>query len=432
MTATDVHQTQAYTDPMLEMANVMLDMASERLGLDQGTKEWLQKPERKLEVSVPIKMDDGSLKVFTGYRVQHSTARGPAKGGIRYHPAVTDAEVTALATLMTWKCSVANIPFGGGKGGISVDARSLSRTELERLTRRYAYDISPIVGSRRDVPAPDIDTDGQIMAWFNDTLNMLHGGEVDPAVVTGKPLSMGGSLGRGEATSRGLAICTDLALKRMGRDIRNSTIAIQGYGKVGRYAAEILMREYGAKVMAISDVTGAYFDPNGLDIDIVSDYVDQNRGMCDGLEGHCKTVEKISNEELLTLDVDVLAPSAIEGQITGRNARDIKAKLIVEGANGPTTIEGHEILESRGIIAVPDILANSGGVTVSYFEWVQGLQFDRWSLETVNRRLTETITEAFDSVWNVGQEHGIGMREAAFLVAVSRVYESMQIRGLFP
>jgi glutamate dehydrogenase (NAD(P)+) len=423
---------ETYTDPMLEMANVMLDRASERLGFDQGMIDWLQMPERKLEVAVPIKMDDGTMKVFTGYRVQHSTARGPAKGGIRYHPAVTEAEVQALATLMTWKCSVANIPFGGGKGGIAVDARSLTRNELERLTRRYAYDISPIVGSHRDVPAPDVDTDGQIMAWFNDTLNMLHGGIVDPAVVTGKPLSMGGSLGRGEATSRGVAICMDLALQKMGMRAQDVTVAIQGFGKVGRYVAEILNNEYGSKVIAISDVTGAYYNPDGLDVMAASRWVDAHHGMLEGFADAHSGVEKLSNSDLLILPVDVLAPSALEGQITGRNARDIQAKLVVEGANGPTTVEGHEILEERGIIAVPDILANSGGVTVSYFEWVQGLQFDTWTLERVNERLTSTITAAFEDVWRVGQENNIGMREAAFLVAVNRVAETMQIRGLFP
>ncbi len=424
--------TDAHTDPMLAMADYLLGLACERLGFDQGMKDWLQKPERKLEVAVPIHMDDGSLQVFTGYRVQHSTARGPAKGGIRYHPAVTFQEVEALATLMTWKCSVANIPFGGAKGGISVDARALTRTELERLTRRYAYDISPIVGSRRDIPAPDIDTDAQIMAWFNDTLNMLHGGSIDPAVVTGKPLTLGGSLGRGEATSRGLAICIDLALRKLARSTRDVTIAIQGYGKVGRYAAEILQKEYGSKIVAISDVTGAYFDPNGIDAFAASAWVDDNHGLLTGFETSRRGIQKITNEELLVLDVDVLAPSAIEGQITGRNAGDVKAKLIAEGANGPTTIEGHEILKSRGIIAVPDILANAGGVTVSYFEWVQGLQFDQWTLETVNHRLEHIMTEAFETVWRVKEEQRIDMREAAFLVAVSRVAEALQIRGLFP
>src|SRR5574341_2464924 len=420
-----------YRDPMLAMADMQLELASERLGLDEGMKNWLPTPERKLEGAVPIKMDDGSIRVFTGYRVQHSTARGPAKGGIRYHPAVTFDEVQALATLMTWQCSVVDIPFGGGKGGIAVDARSLTRPELERLTRRYAYDISPIVGSRRDVPAPDVDTDAQIMAWFNDTINMLHGGQVEPAIVTGKPISMGGSLGRGEATSPGVAICAELALARMGLDPKNVTVAIQGYGKVGRYAAEILNWEYGSKILAISDVTGAYFNPDGIDIKAASEWVDRNRGLLDGFE-ETAGVRKISNDELLALDVDVLAPSAIEGQITGRNAGDIRAKLIVEGANGPTTVEGHEILTQRGILAVPDILANAGGVTVSYFEWVQGLQFDRWRLETVNHRLRDVMIAAFEAVWQVMEDHHVSMREAAFLVAIGRVAEAMQTRGLFP
>ncbi len=423
--------TTTYRDPMLAMADMQLELACERLGLDEGMKNWMRTPERKLEVAVPIKMDDGAIRVFTGYRVQHSTARGPAKGGIRYHPSVTFDEVQALATLMTWKCSVVDIPFGGGKGGIAVDARSLTRSELERMTRRYAYDISPIVGSRRDVPAPDVDTDAQIMAWFNDTINMLHGGEVDPAIVTGKPISMGGSLGRGEATSRGVAICAELALARMGIDPKNVTVAIQGYGKVGRYAAEIMNWEYGSKILAISDVTGAYFNPDGIDVKKASEWVDAHHGLLEGFE-EVNGVRKISNDELLTLDVDVLAPSAIEGQITGRNADQVKARLIVEGANGPTTVEGHEILARRGILAVPDILANAGGVTVSYFEWVQGLQFDRWPLEMVNDRLRTTMTAAFTQVWEVMEDHKIPMREAAFLVAIKRVADAMQIRGLFP
>jgi len=439
----DVHEAPFYDlkkeqaaagrgDPMLAMADMQLEAACQRLGFDRGMQDWLRTPERKLEVAVPIRLDDGSVEVFRGYRVQHSTARGPAKGGIRYHPAVTIDEVQALATLMTWKCAVVGIPFGGGKGGIAVDARSLSRSELERLTRRYAYMISPIVGSRRDIPAPDVETDAQVMAWFNDTLTMLHGGEHDPALVTGKPIDMGGSLGRSEATSRGLAICIELALRKLRLDPKKVTVAIQGYGKVGRHAAEILQREYRSKIVAVSDVTGAYFNPEGLDTGELSAWADAHGGLLEGFAEAHPGVERISNEELLTLEVDVLAPSAIEGQITARNAGDVRAKLIAEGANGPTTVEGHAILTSRGIPAIPDILANAGGVTVSYFEWVQGHQFDSWRLETVNHRLRDVMSAAFERVWEVAQEQRVPLREAAFLVAVRRVADAMQVRGLFP
>jgi glutamate dehydrogenase (NAD(P)+) len=423
--------TQGYQDPMLAMADAMLEKAAQRLGLDAGMRDWLRVPERKLEVAVPIKMDDGTIRVFTGYRVQHSTARGPAKGGIRYHPGVTFEEVQALATLMTWKCSVVGIPFGGAKGGIAVNAKSLSRGELERMTRRYASDLAAFIGSRRDIPAPDVDTDGQIMAWIDDTLAMMHG-YADPAMVTGKLLSLGGSLGRDEATGRGLAQCVGFALEKMGIDPATVTVAVQGYGKVGHFAAEILQHEYGCKIVAVSDVSGAWYAKDGLDVDDLSTYVKQNGGVLKGYESHHKSAKLISNEELLTLPVDVLAPCALEGQITDRNAGKVQAKLIAEGANGPTTAEGHEILTERGIIAIPDILCNAGGVTVSYFEWVQGLQFDRWSLETVRERLYTIMRESFDNVWAVGQDHKISLREAAFVVAVDRVATALNTRGLFP
>jgi glutamate dehydrogenase (NAD(P)+) len=420
-----------YTDPMLEMANRHLDEAVKHLGLSDGMRDWLRAPERKLEVKLPIKLDDGEIKVFTGYRVQHSTARGPAKGGIRYHIDVSMAEVQALATLMTWKCSVVDIPFGGGKGGISVDARGLTHSELERLTRRYAFSILPIIGSRRDIPAPDVDTNAQIMAWFNDTITMLHG-YADPAVVTGKPVRLGGSLGRAEATSRGLALCTTYALEKMGIDPASVSVAIQGYGKVGRHYAEILAQELGCRIVAVSDVTGGWYCADGLDPDDLGSYVDQNQGLLAGYGDHNPDADAIGNAELLTLDVDVLAPCAIEGQITGHNAAEIKARLIVEGANGPTTADGDAILEDRGIVAVPDILANAGGVTVSYFEWVQSLQFDAWTLTRVRDRLHHIMTGAFEKVWQVSQDHGVGLRNAAFLVAVNRVAEAMLTRGLFP
>ncbi len=423
--------TTGYTDPMLAMADYQLDKAVARLGLDDGMREWLRRPERKLEVSLPVRMDDGSIRVFRGYRVQHSTARGPAKGGIRYHTKVTMDEVQALATLMTWKCSVAGIPFGGGKGGVEVDIRSLSRGELERLTRRYAASIMIVTGSRRDIPAPDVDTDAQIMAWYNDTVTMLSGNIADPAVVTGKPIGLGGSLGRSEATSRGLAITAVLAMQKMDLPVEGATVAIQGFGKVGSYAARILADEYRMKIIAVSDITGGYYNPKGLDVATLMDWTHRHGGL---LEGYAEAygVDRITNEELLEMDVDLLAPCALEGQITERNASRIRAKLIAEGANGPTTVEGDQILTDRGIVAIPDILANSGGVTVSYFEWVQNLNFDHWELETVRRRLTNTMTEAFETVWQVAQDHRIGVREAAFVVAIDRVAEAMLTRGLFP
>lgn len=420
-----------YTDPILVMANHYLDNSVQFLQLPDGMIDWLRMPERKLEVSLPVEMDDGVVKVFTGYRVQHSTARGPAKGGIRYHPDVTLAEVEGLATLMTWKCSVAGIPLGGGKGGISVDARALSRTELERLTRRYAYAILPIIGSRRDIPAPDIDTNAQIMAWFNDTITMMQG-YADPAVVTGKPVGLGGSLGRSEATSRGLVHCTLFAMDKLGLDPAAATVAIQGYGKVGRHYAEILHHEVGCKVIGVSDATGGWYNPQGLDPDDLGAYVDQNGGLLEGYGSHNSDADAITNSELLALDTDILAPCAIEGQITERNADQVKAKLIVEGANGPTTKGGDEILIDKGIVILPDILANAGGVTVSYFEWVQSLQFDSWPLKVVQERLANVMIEAFGNVWEVSQEHGLAMREAAFVVAVDRVAQALLTRGLFP
>jgi glutamate dehydrogenase (NAD(P)+) len=416
---------------MLAMADAQLKRAADRLGLDEGLQTWLRVPERKLQVAVPIKMDDGMIRVYDGYRVQHSTARGPSKGGIRYHPGVTFDEVQALATLMTWKCSVVGIPFGGAKGGIAVDVKSLSRGELERLTRRYAADLAGFVGSRRDIPAPDVDTDGQIMAWFDDTLAMFHG-YADPAVVTGKPLSLGGSLGRDEATGRGLAQCAGFAMEKMGIDPTQATVAVQGYGKVGRFAAEILNHEYGCKIVAVSDVSGAWHCPDGLDPDELTRYAHDHGGLLKGYENANKGAKAISNNQLLELDVDVLAPCALEGQITEKNAGNIRAKMIAEGANGPTTTEGDIILNERGIMAIPDILCNAGGVTVSYFEWVQSLQFDHWPLDTVRERLFAIMKDSFENVWSVAQDHNIGMREAAFVVAVDRVATAHNTRGLFP
>lgn len=423
-------RSASYSDPMLAMANHQLDQVAERLQLDPGLVEWIRAPERILEVAVPVKMDDGHIEVFEGYRVQHSTALGPAKGGIRYHMSVTREEVSALAALMTWKCSIVGLPFGGAKGGIKVDVRALSRGELERVTRRYASEIIHIVGSRRDIPAPDIDTDDQIMVWFNDTLTIMNR-VADPAVVTGKPVELGGSRGRTKATSRGIAQITNFALERMGVPIRDATVVVQGYGKVGSYAAEILHAEYGARIIGASDISGAIYCRDGLDPTLLSEHVKRGGVLADfdlvGSKYHL-----IDNNELLTLETDVLIPAAIEGQIHEGNARDIKAKLIVEGANGPATIEGDAILTERGIVTVPDVLANAGGVTVSYFEWVQNLQYDTWPLDKVKQRLHEVMGKAFTAVWSLAEQENISLRQAAFQVGVQRVANAQRNRGLWP
>ncbi len=423
-------KSASYSDPMLAMANYQLDLVARRLKLDPGLVEWIRAPERVLEVAVPVKMDNGQIEVFQGYRVQHSTALGPAKGGIRYHPSVTRDEVNALAALMTWKCSIVGLPFGGAKGGVQVDVRSLSKGELERITRRYASSIIDIIGSRRDIPAPDIDTDDRIMVWFNDTMTIMNR-QADPAVVTGKPIALGGSRGRTKATSRGIAHVTSFALERMGIPVKGARVVIQGYGKVGSHAAQILYSEYGATIIGVSDVSGAIYCQDGLDPEALSAHVKQG-GLLADHDSAGVQYELIDNDHLLALDTDVLIPAAIEGQIHAGNASDIRAKLIVEGANGPTTIEGADILEARGIITVPDVLANAGGVTVSYFEWVQNLQYDNWPLEVVETRLREKMFTAFDTVWNLAEEENITLRQAAFQVGVQRVAKVQSVRGLWP
>jgi glutamate dehydrogenase (NAD(P)+) len=407
----------------------MLDDVALRLGMDPGIHAILRQAERELTVSVPVLMDDGALHVFTGYRVQHSSARGPCKGGIRYHPDVDLDEVRALAALMTLKCAVVDIPYGGAKGGVHCDPSGLSETELSRLTRRFTAMIMPIIGSKRDIPAPDVNTNSQTMAWMADTVSMLRG-QTTMEIVTGKPISLGGSLGRREATGRGVAIATHELLKRTGRELAGTTVAVQGYGNVGSFAATILA-EMGCKIMAVSDVTGGILNPEGLDVGRINKYLEDNPGcLLDSYEA--PGLERISNEELLTSKVDVLIPAALEHQITARNAPHIQARMIVEGANGPTTPEADEILQERGIIVVPDILANAGGVVVSYFEWVQDLQFYFWGEDEVNQNLKRIMVHSFRRVWDYSDQHQVSLRMGAFMLAVESVAHAIQSRGTFP
>ncbi len=414
---------------MLATALAQLDVAFERLELPDGVRAIIRQPERELTVAVPIRRDDGTYAVYTGYRVQHSSARGPCKGGIRFHPDVDMDEVRALATLMTLKCAVANIPFGGAKGGVSVDPAQLSIGERERLTRRYASMILPLIGGKRDIPAPDVNTSEQTMAWLMDTISMLQGYMVTE-VTTGKPVALGGSLGRAEATGRGAVIAMVEALRRQERDPAGMRVAIQGFGNVGQYAADILVSEYGSKVVAVSDVSGAVYNPNGLDIPSLLNHVRSGRLLAeDGVNGG---VDHMTNAELLTLDVDVLIPAALENQVTVDNADQIRAGLIVEGANGPTTFEAAAILYDRGVTVVPDILANAGGVIVSYFEWVQDLQAFFWDVDEVRAQLNRAMSRAFNEVWSLAQAQNVNLRTAAYMLGVERVFSAFQLRGLFP
>ncbi len=406
-----------------------LDDAAARLNLDPGIHAILREPERELTVSVPVVHDDGTIRVYKGYRVQHSSARGPCKGGIRYHPDVNLNEVKALAAMMTWKCAVVGIPYGGAKGGIQVDPSGMSQREIERMTRRFTAMILPILGPKRDIPAPDVNTNPQVMAWIADTVSML-GGSAIPEIVTGKPVNMGGSRGRKEATGRGVAIVTGELLKQMGRSVTETSVAVQGYGNVGSYAARIL-REMGCKIVAISDVSGGLYNPHGLDLDAI------DRAIADHpkrlLAGYTATdVDRISNEELLESDVDVLIPAALEHQIRGDNADRIRARYIVEGANGPTTREADAILESRGVIVVPDILANAGGVVVSYLEWVQDLQNFFWEEEEVNQQLANIMVRSFREVWGYSEAQEVPLRLGALMLAVDKVAEAVRSRGIWP
>jgi glutamate dehydrogenase (NAD(P)+) len=407
--------------------NAMLqefDGAARILGLDPGIWKILTHPKRQITVSCPIQMDNGEIEVFTGYRVQYNITLGPAKGGIRYHPNVTLDEVTALAAWMTWKCAVAHIPFGGGKGGVVCDPTRMSRRELEALTRRYVAEIIDAIGPEKDIPAPDVNTNDQIMAWVMDTYSM-HVGQTTTAVVTGKPIEMGGSLGRREATGRGVMICTRDAATHLGLDIRGATVAVQGFGNVGSISA-LLLAQIGAKIVAVTDWKGGVANPAGLDVPKLVDYVAQHRTVDDFPGG-----EPIDNESMFKLPVDVFIPAALENQITMENAPDMQAKIIIEGANGPTTPEAHAHLHSRGVFVVPDILANSGGVTTSYFEWVQDRYGYFWSEHEVNERLEAKMVEAFDDVLKMSLKYKTDMRTAAYIVAINRVATVTRMRGMY-
>lgn len=402
-----------------------IDTAAKILGYTPSEYETLKHTERELRVSVPVEMDDGTVKVFDGYRVQHSTARGPAKGGLRFHHAVNMDEVKALAAWMTFKCAVADIPYGGGKGGIVVDPGTLSKKELESLARRFTTMISPIIGPDRDIPAPDVGTNAEIMGWIMDEYSKMQGKGV-PGVVTGKPIEIGGSLGRGEATGRGIMTNTLFLLEKYGVDIKGTTIAVQGMGNVGSISAKLLS-EQGAKIVAVSDVSGGIYNPDGLDMKAVYAHVSQ-RKLLDSYEE--AGMKRIGNSELLELPVTVLLPAALENQINAENADRIQAKFIVEGANGPVTNEADEILDKKGIVVVPDILANSGGVVVSYFEWVQNLQSMYWSEDEVNAKLYDKMHTAFNGVWDIAKENNVTLRMGAYLIAIKRVVDAKKMRGI--
>jgi glutamate dehydrogenase (NAD(P)+) len=400
------------------------EVAAKILNLDPGIWNILTKPKRQIIVSCPVQMDNGAIEVFTGYRVQYNITLGPAKGGIRYHPDVSLDEVTALAAWMTWKCAVAHIPFGGGKGGIICDPTKMSLREIEALTRRYTAEIIDAIGPEKDVPAPDVNTNEQIMAWFMDTYSM-HVGHTETAVVTGKPVEMGGSLGRREATGRGVMIIAREAAKHLGFDLKGARVAVQGFGNVGSIAAELL-QEMGAKIVGVTDWKGGVFNGNGLDVEQLIAYNHEHKSVLNFPGG-----EPLTNADLFKLDVDVLIPAALERQITMDNAKDVKARVIVEGANGPTTPDADNALHERGVFIVPDILANAGGVTVSYFEWVQDRYGYFWTEQEVNQRLEAKMCEAFGAVLETSKRHKVDMRTAAYIVAINRVATVTKMRGMY-
>ena len=417
--------TETAVDDPWRNAQRQFDAAADLLELDAGVRVFLREAERQLIVDFPVKMDDGSIRMFEGYRVQHNLARGPAKGGIRFHPQVTLSEVTALAMWMTWKCAAAGLPFGGAKGGVICDPKKMSRGELERLSRRYAAEISLLIGPERDIPAPDVNTTPQVMAWMMDTISMAAGYSVT-AVVTGKPIAVGGSQGRNEATGRGCAFVAVNACKKLGRDPHTLKVAVQGFGNAGSIAAR-LMEEDGFHIHAVSDTGGAIYSDTPLPIKEVIAHKART-GSVGGFPGS----RAVTNAELLEAPVDVLVPAALENQITAENADRIKATLILEAANGPTTPDADAILTRKGVTVVPDIIANAGGVIVSYFEWVQDIQSFFWEESEINKRLEHVINGAFDASWNASQRHHVPLRLGAYTVAVQRVAEATAVRGIYP
>ncbi len=408
-----------------EVAQRQFDLAAERLDLDDGMRRVLREPRRELTVHFPVKMDDGSVKVYTGYRVQHNLGRGPAKGGIRYHQNVSLDEVKALAMWMTWKCAVVGIPYGGGKGGVIVDPKQLSQKELEALTRRFFTEIEVLVGPEKDIPAPDVNTNAQVMAWMMDTYSM-HVGYTVPGVVTGKPISLGGSEGRNEATARGTVYCIVEAARHLGMELDKARVSVQGFGNAGSIAATLIEQE-GSTVVAVSDSTGGIHNPDGLEIKKVIAWKKEH-GTVQGFPG----AKDITNADVLEVDCNILIPAALENQITDANAGNIKAKLIAEAANGPTTPEADRILFKNSKFMIPDILCNAGGVTVSYFEWVQDLNRDHWSEEIVNSKLKGIMVKAFVETLAIARREQVDMRTAAYLLAVQRVADATALRGLYP
>jgi len=415
---------QELNTPTFRLAVAQFDQAAEAMNLDPNLRERLKLPQRSLVVSLPVRMDDGHVEVFTGYRVQHDSSRGPSKGGVRYHPDVNLGEVAALAMWMTWKCALAGLPYGGAKGGVAVAPKQLSPAELQRLTRRYAAEIFPLIGPDKDVPAPDVGTDAQIMAWMMDTYSQQVGYAV-PGVVTGKPLSIGGSLGREEATGRGVVYVTIEMLRHLKLSIENATVAIQGFGNVGSHTARI-MQQQGARVIAVSDVHGGIYNSKGLNVMELLRR-DPSQPLHD-----TKLGDAITNEELLRLECTVLVPAALSEQITNKNANSLKCRILSEGANGPTTLEADRILADKGVFVIPDILANSGGVIVSYFEWVQDLQRFFWSATDIQNRLQDIITSAFQRTLHFSTERRVSMRMAALMSGIDHVAQAHLQRGLYP
>jgi glutamate dehydrogenase (NAD(P)+) len=425
MVTTSGSEVERGSESPFAMARAQFDSAADLLRLNPGVRAVLREPRRELTVHFPVELDDGTVAVFTGFRVQHNLSRGPAKGGIRYHPAVTLDAVKAQAMWMTWKCAVVRIPYGGAKGAVICDPKQMSLRELERMTRRYTTEISILLGPESDIPAPDLNTNAQTMAWIMDTISMHQGYSVQ-GVVTGKPIAIGGSEGRQDATGRGLVYCVQEAAKSIKLDVRGARVAIQGFGTVGEAAARFL-EEAGAQVVALGDSTGSVYRADGIDLSVAR----RQRQETGSIVGTPRT-ERIAKDDILTVDCDILVPAAIEGQITASNAHQVRARIVAEGANGPTTPEADAILRARGVTIIPDILCNAGGVTVSYFEWVQDREAFFWTLEEINARLRRIMTRAFDDTMHLSREHDVDLRTAAYMLAVGRVAEATLTRGIYP
>lgn len=406
----------------IEAARWYFDHAADHMGLSQNMRRLLLTPKREVKVQIAMEMDNGEIGTFIGYRVQHDNARGPMKGGLRYHPEVDADEVVTLAQLMTWKTAVVNIPYGGAKGGIAIDPKSLSRGELEQITRKFIDQIHDTIGPDKDIPAPDMGTNAQVMAWAVNQFEKYHG--FSPACITGKPLEMHGSEGREEATGRGVMIVTEAVLKKLGKPLAGATVALQGFGNVGNFAARFL-HEAGARIVAVTDVAGGVYNPEGLDISALARWSTDHKAV-GGFHG----TSPITNDELLRADVDLLIPAALGGVLTAEIAEDLRAKIIIEAANNPTRAEADEILQKRGIVVVPDILANAGGVTVSYFEWVQNRQHFKWDLARVRKELERVMVDGFDRVWHIAQEKHVSLRTAAYIIGIGRVGRATVLAGM--